>query len=315
MSGTVVIGAGIAGLTCARALVTAGESVLVVDKGRGIGGRMATRRVDRPEGELRFDHGAQYVTARDPAFAALLEGMPRSVAVWDDGAEHPHHVGLPGMSGLVHAMAANLDVRRGMAITEIHPATDKWQVMTSTEVFEASRVILTVPSPQVAALIGANHPLVPSLEPVEIAPCLTLMAAFPLTAAALLVSRKQPDHPLAFIARDSSKPGRPQAATTWVAQASPDWSAEHLEEDKAQIADRMLPLLCQAIGADPETALHMDAHRWRYARVITPLGKPFLRDGTGTLYLGGDWCLGPRVEAAWTSGLAIAQDILGHDYA
>ena len=76
------------------------------------------------------------------------------------------------------------------------------------------------------------------------APCLTLMAAFPADAPAPFVSRKPADGPLAFIARDSSKPGAPASAVTWVAQAGPDWSAAHLEADKEEIARRMLPLLC-----------------------------------------------------------------------
>ena len=118
MTRTLVIGAGMAGIACARALQDAGQPVRVIDKGRGIGGRMATRRADTPAGALRFDHGAQYVTARDPAFAALLDGTP-AAAVWDDGAAHPHYVGLPGMSGLPRAMAEGLDVATGSRSTPI----------------------------------------------------------------------------------------------------------------------------------------------------------------------------------------------------
>ena len=314
MSGTIVIGAGMAGIACARALHDAGQAVRVIDKGRGIGGRMATRRADTVAGVLRFDHGAQYVTARDPAFDALLAGMPEA-AIWDDGATHPHYVGLPGMSGLPRAMAAGLDVTSGVEVTAIRPFDTGWQVTAGADVFAADRVVVTVPVPQVAPLIGADNPLVPALSPVEMAPCLTLMAAFPAGDRAPFVSRTPPDGPLAFIVRDSSKPNRSQAATTWVAQASPAWSAAHIEEDKTQIADRMLPLLCAAIGTDPNAALHADAHRWRHARVTTPLGRPFLRDATGTLHLGGDWCLGARVAAAWKSGTAIARDILGGGHA
>ena len=65
-----VIGAGIAGLIAARALRAAGHRVLVLDKGRGVGGRMATRRI---EGGV-FDHGAQFVTVRDPRFQQIVEG-------------------------------------------------------------------------------------------------------------------------------------------------------------------------------------------------------------------------------------------------
>ena len=141
-------------------------------------------------------------------------------------------------------------------------------------------------------------------------PCLTLMAT--VKAPARFVTREDPDDPLAWIAQDSGKPGRPAGdAVSWVAQAGQGFSAEHLEEDPVAIAALMLPLLCDRLGVSPDTVVHAAAHRWRYARVAAPLGQPFLRDPDATLYLGGDWCIGPRVEAAWTSGAAIADDLLG----
>lgn len=310
MTRTLVIGAGMAGIACARALRDAGRPVRVIDKGRGIGGRMATRRAETSAGQpLRFDHGAQYVTARDPGFAALLTASA-AAALWADGAAHPHYVGLPGMSGLPRALADGLDVSLGVEVAEVRRAGAIWQVATRDTVIEAEHVVLAVPAPQVAPLIGADHPLAARLEAVEIAPCLTLMAAFPADAPAPFVSRKLSEGPLAFIARDSSKPGRPGGAVAWVAQASPGWSAAHLEQDRQEMARRMLPPLCAEIGAAADSALHVAAHRWRYARVTAPLGKAFVRDASGTLHLGGDWCLGPRVEAAWASGTAIAADIM-----
>ncbi|MEH6725973.1 MAG: hypothetical protein V7703_07410 [Hyphomicrobiales bacterium] len=95
-----------------------------------------------------------------------------------------------------------------------------------------------------------------------------------------------------------------------MAHANPQWSAEHLEADPETIAQLILPLLCERLGVDASTATHAVAHRWRYALVSKPLGSPFLRNAGSTLYLGGDWCINARIEAAWTSGNAIALDIL-----
>ena len=308
-SDVLVIGAGMAGITCARALAGAGQSVVVLDKGRGIGGRIATRRVALPAGEVSFDHGAQYVNPRDAGFARELEQA--GAARWQDGADAPHLVGAPGMTALARAMAAGLDIRQSCEVTALVQAGDGWQVSTAQGVFLAPRVIITIPAPQLAGLLGADHPLLESVAALRMQPCLTLMAAFPPDSPRPFMHRYDTAHPLAWIAQNSSKPARSTVATTWVAQAGADWSGAHLELTPDQIAADMLPLLCDAIGADPGHATYASAHRWRYARVAQPLGQPFLHSADRSLYLGGDWCLGTRVEDAWASGRAIARAILG----
>ena len=132
-----------------------------------------------------------------------------------------------------------------------------------------------------------------------------------IAAPAPFITRQDPDDPLSWIAQDSSKPGRPQGlGALWVAQADEAFSAAHLDHSAEQIAALMLPLLCDRLGVAPDRVTHAAAHRWRYARVTQALGQPFVRSADATLYLGGDWCIGPRVEAAWTSGTAIAKAIL-----
>ena len=165
-----------------------------------------------------------------------------------------------------------------------------------------------MPVPQVSGLLGADHPLVAALDAVRIAPCLTLMAA--VTAPAPFITRSDADDPLSWIAQDSTKPGRPQEQTLWVAQAGEAFSLAHLEDDPTTLTARMLPLLCDRLGVSLGQVTHATTHRWRYARVTQPLGQPFLRSDDASLYLGGDWCIGPRAEAAWDSGTAIATDIL-----
>ncbi len=307
MTPVVVIGAGIAGLACARRLAQAGVPTLVLDKGRGIGGRVATRRAEG----MQFDHGAQYVTAREEGFVALLRDLAAqgAVAPWADGTGRSHNVGTPGMSALAKALGTGLDVRQNALVSRVQPVAGGWQLRVGDADLAAARVVITVPAPQVAGLLGADHPLVAPLAGVRLAPCLTLMAG--IAGPAPFVTRKDPDDPLAWIAQDSSKPGRPSGAVTaWVAQAGEAFSVEHLEKDPTQIAALMLPLLCDRLGAAPDSVAHAVAHRWRYARVTQALGQPFLRSADATLYLGGDWCIGPRVEAAWTSGTAIAEDLL-----
>ena len=303
-----VIGAGMAGLSCARRLAAAGLSPVIFDKGRGVGGRLATRRTF--EG-LQFDHGAQYVTARKDGFRELLADMrqARVADVWEDSACSKRFVGTPGMTALAKHLAEGLDVRANVKISNISGSTAGWIVTTGAEKLNFQRVVITAPAQQAAVLLGPTHALAADLEAVEINPCLTLMAAFGSGQPEPFVTRRDPEDPLSWIALNSAKPARP-APPCWVAQAGPKWSAAHLEAAPAVIAQQMLRLLCDRLGTDPTTVRYAVAHRWRYANVAEPLGRPFLRDETGTLYLGGDWCLEARVEAAWTSGVAIAQDML-----
>jgi renalase len=268
---------------------------------------MATRRV----GEMQFDHGAQYVTARDLGFAAVVRDLQAqgAAAVWQDGSDTDRLVGVPGMSGFARAMAAGLDVRQLAKVTSINADGQGWSVHVADVAHSFDAVVITAPAPQIAGLLGDTHPMVADLSSIQFAPCLTLMAA--VDAPPAFVIRSEASDPLAWTAQDSSKPGRPQGGPTlWVAQASPEFSARYLEDDAPDIVARMLPLLCDRLRVPAIRVIHAEAHRWRYARVTVPLGQPFLRSN-GTLYAGGDWCIGPRVEAAWISGDAIAKDILG----
>ncbi len=305
-----IIGAGMAGLACAQRLARAGHAPLVLDKGRGIGGRLATRRVALAQGEISFDHGAQYLTARDPGFVADLHNLGPACAAWDDGASARRLVGVPGMSSVPRAMAVGLAIQLGRQVTAVRAVAGGWQIDIGATCIETRHLVMTVPAPQAAALLGEGHPLHRQIAGVVMAPCLTLMAAFPAEAPRPFRSCTSEDQPLAWIAQDSSKPGRRDTPTTWVAQASTGWSARHLEDTPEAIAGRMLPILAAAIDVAPGSALYAAAHRWRYARTIAPLGAPFLRGDDGTLHVGGDWCLGARVEAAWASGTAIADAII-----
>lgn len=305
----VVIGSGIAGLAAARRLADAGRAPVILDKGRGIGGRVATRRA----GALQFDHGAQYVTAKGDAFAAVLDRLAAddALAPWLalDGTGR-RRVGRPGMTGLARGLAAGLDLRQGVEVTSLRPVARGWRIGTGPETLEAAQVIVTVPAPQIAALIGADHPLAGAVAPVRFDPCLTLMAAT-LGPEAPFVARSDAQDPLSWIAQDASKPGRAGgAAVTWVAQAGPDFSRAHLEDAPDAIAARMLPMLCDRLGLGADRVIHAVAHRWRFARVSQPLDQPFLAEAGGRLRLAGDWCLGARIEAAWTSGRAAADDLL-----
>jgi predicted NAD/FAD-dependent oxidoreductase len=108
-----------------------------------------------------------------------------------------------------------------------------------------------------------------------------------------------------WISGEHTKPKR-AADAAWVAQATPDWSRDHLEDHPAAVRGLLLAHLGVVAGPLPPIR-HASAHRWRYARARTPLNEPYLLDETLRLGVCGDWCLGDRLEDAYVSGLALGQ--------
>ena len=123
-----IVGAGMAGLSCAQELQRRGHDPVLFDKGRGPGGRMSTRRIDTPLGEAAFDHGAQYLTARDPAFVAQVERWADAghVARWP-AAGPDAWVGTPAMNAPIRAMAQRCDVRWNTRVETLHHDGD-WRI-------------------------------------------------------------------------------------------------------------------------------------------------------------------------------------------
>ncbi len=304
-----IVGSGLAGLVCGNRLAAAGLSPVVFDKGRGPGGRLATRRAG--DG-VQFDHGAQYLAARETGFAEFLAAARAAGAVarWDFSPEETGYVGSPGMNGLAKHLARGLDLRQGTEVKSIVRQGKDWKLVLEQGAESFDCVICTAPAPQIRALLDKNDPVGTAIDQVRFAPCWTLMVAMPKRALPKFTVLRDPDDATAWIAHDGSKPGR-GGADCWVAQANAAWSRQHIELDRTEIIRLMLPRLCAALGREPSEALHVAAHRWRYALVSQALGQPFASHPDGTLFAGGDWALGARAEAAWVSGTAIADAILG----
>ncbi|WP_448659068.1 NAD(P)/FAD-dependent oxidoreductase [Sphingomonas sp. CJ99] len=305
-----IIGAGMAGLSAADALAAAGHGVTLFDKGRGPGGRMSTRRMALPEGtEVQFDHGAQYFTARDTEFAATVEGWADAgvVARWPVAGDDAW-VGTPGMNAVIRAMAAAHDVHWGARIDALVADGAGWRLTGASEARAFDTVVIAVPAEQVAALASPHLPeLAAAAEATRSDPCWTMMAAFP-ERVAIEADTIRNAGAIGWAARNSAKPGR-TGPETWVVQGSPTWSTEHLEADAPAIADALLAeLAAHAASPLPQLKL-LTAHRWRYAR-SGGHGATAIWDAEARIGACGDWLIGPRVEAAWRSGRALASRII-----
>lgn len=297
---------------------------MVFEKSRGLGGRLATRRTSRDAkaDDPVFDHGGQFFTARSEVFLSWLQTVRDENAVqnWDPdgksalrGSEDPWLVGTPVMNALLKPLSGDLDIRLETEITSARRAGGLWEIRSSTsdlpQFFDI--LICTAPAPQAERLLAAEPGIAPALANVVIAPCWAFMVAFDQRFDPGFEVKRAVSDDIDWIARDSSKPARSTNADCWILHFSPSWSANNLEIDKEAAATKMVSLFQTALPdcLIPEFT-YRAAHRWRYAKTITPLGAPFLSSSDQTLYIGGDWCLGARVEYGFDSGRAIATSLI-----
>jgi len=324
-----------AGVACARTLVQAGHAVTLFEQAHEAGGR--SRSVATPCGS--FDAGAQYFTVRDARFTQALATVAGLCRPWSASAVRvldaagrvvcaapppgePHWVAQPTMGALVAAWAEPLAragrLRCGHAITRLDREGAHWHLACGDaparqgEGFDA--VVLALPAPQVLALLaasGVQASWAAALQPVAIAPCWTLLLAFAQAVRPGLTTlgpqwnaARSTHHRIAWLARESSKPGRSQIER-WTVQASPEWSEEHLHDSPARVHDKLLKAFAEVTGirAAPSDAQVL---LWHHAQTRTPLGRAFAWDGAASLGACGDWCLGHRLEDAFVSGLELA---------
>lgn len=319
-----IVGAGMAGLVCARSLAIEGHLVRVFDKARGVGGRMSTRRA----GSSRFDHGAQYFTVRDQRFARWVETWRREeiVAQWQvevavlgraggqtSAPRIERFVGVPGMNALCRHLAHDLDVALERRIGKLERSGDHWRLLSEdgTDLGVHDFAVVSAPAPQTAELLEIAAPVMARrAAEVEMAPCWAAMASFTSPLDVGFEAAFVHDSPLSWVARNASKPARPDGEA-WVLHASPEWSHEHLEIDRRDAARHLLDAFRDAVGNLSSTPSHLDAHRWRYALPVDPLPELCLFDAELGLAACGDWCGGARVEGAFVSGQTVADRILG----
>lgn len=303
-----IVGAGIAGLACAERLKADGIEVVLFDKGKRPGGRLSTLQID----DMAWDFGCQYVKPGSAAFMRQVAAWTDAglLAPWPEGPEGAM-VGMPRMNALVAAQCTKHDVRFNSLVQRIESDGLSW-FLSGPGLCEGpfAALAIAIPSEQAAPLLSL-HDLAMAREAASARsrPCWTAMVAFgqPLAGVpAYLQDRGL----IAWAARNNSKPGR-GATECWVIQAGAEWSQQHLELDREEVAKRLFAAFeLECARALPEPRF-LKAHRWRFALAFGQHGtnqwNPQLRLGAC-----GDWCMGPQVEGAWLSGVELAEKIAAH---
>lgn len=334
-SSCLIVGAGISGLLAATELARAGWSVTVLDKGRGVGGRMATRRLEAngsPTGT--FDHGAQFFTVRGERFGGLVEGWLREGVVeeWSRGFAdangnanedgHPRYRCTGGMTGLCKHLARTegLDVHTGERVVGVNRRAGGWEAACESGRREgAGALLVTAPAPQALGLVegaeGVSNEVRTALGRVAYDPCLALMAL--LEEGPEVVPEpggmQVKGEPLDWIS-DNRRKGISEAQAITI-HAGPRWSREHYDLPEEEVTDKLLLFASERLGHNLKPRLAATSlQRWRYSWITRPHPEPCLVGSENPLLVfAGDGFGSPKVEGAAMSGLAAADWLLGRE--
>ena len=306
----VVVGAGVAGLMAAQSLVKNGHDVVVVDKGRSPGGRLATRRIDN----ATLDHGAQFFTVRESLFESHVAEWIASgvVTEWCRGFDSttqnndgfPRYRGVRGMTDIAKHLAQGLDVRcNTLAFSIARGATSKWQLkIDDGSVLDADAIIVTCPLPQAyALLVTASIELPESMLRTEYDRTICLLAVLNQSSAVANPGGLQnPDETFSFIADNAIKGISSAVALTM--HANPQFSLEHWDTSTDDVQRLLLERASPWIG--DATVITSQIKKWRLATPLTIWPERYWANDM--IVLAGDAFGGPKIEGAALSGLAAA---------
>jgi len=306
----VVVGAGIAGLIAAQSLSKSGHDVVVVDKGRSPGGRIATRRID----DATLDHGAQFFTVRDSLFESHVSEWIASgvVTEWCRGFDttaqnndgYPRYRGVHGMTDIAKHLAQGLDVRcNTLAFSIARGVTSKWQLkIDDGSVLDADAIIVTCPLPQAyALLVTADIELPESMLRTEYDRTICLLAVLNQSSAVTKPGGLQhPDETFSFIADNAIKGISSAVALTM--HANPQFSLDHWDTSTDDVQHLLLERAKPWIG--DATVITSQIKKWRLATPLTIWPERYW--AKDMIVLAGDAFGGPKIEGAALSGLSAA---------
>jgi renalase len=316
---TLIIGSGLAGLSAANRLTAQGLNVVVIDKGRGVGGRLAARRI----GDAVFDHGAQFFTARSEQFKTCVNQWIKSGVAeqWYQSYPgqpngHPRYRGVPTMVSVAKYLAKDQTVIQSTSALELNHDGYNWIVkLEPEESIVARSVIITSPVPQTLDLLNKGNSqltsgIIERLQKIQYESCIAVMAVLDATSTledpgALAID----EGPIAWISDNHKKGASPLPALT--IHASGEFSQANFNRDRNEVGKELIELARPLFGSAPVSDFQV--HGWLYSKPTTTDDEAsFLLSEDlemPPLVLAGDAFAGPRFEGAVLSGWSAAEQL------
>lgn len=318
-----IVGAGICGLSAARALVAGGHQAVLYEKSRGVGGRIATRREDG----FTWDTGATTIAPRGRSLGAVLTEELDTTDLVEitmpiyihEGLRvmpgHPNRMGpryayKSGIRSLPKLLAEGLDVRTECQVEEIARTDTGFRILG--EDYDA--VVLTPPVPQTATLLWSLNESRP-LAAATYRPCLSVNVGVaapnpPASYHALIDADRR--HPMTWLSLESIKaPGRaPEGHSAFGMQFSPTFSVEHYRNSDAELVEIAGSFLDRLYGPEYRTAVASTVMRWKYSQPIGIADFGEVNPSGSRIIIASDGLLGGHMEDAFEVGKMAAARLM-----
>ena len=318
-----IIGAGLAGLTCATALQGMVDNLRIFEKNIFPGGRISRFRA----GGYEFNHGAQFFTVNNPLFWNIVsawqdEGIVRPWEGWivelqkgqiiNSDMATQRFVGVPRMQKIVENLTRHCDLATSTNIAELeHQESGGWRLFTERGDYQGlfDIVIVATTAQQAVELCRPVARISEAADNVDMTVCWSVMVAFerslnlPYDAAFVL------DSPLSWISRYQNAE-RDGGADCWVLHASPEWSQQYVASFRGRVMNALLDAFWEATDIPVHKPVSTSVHCWKPAIPINPINEDSLFDESMAIGACGDWCTAPRIEGAVLSGFSMADRVM-----
>ena len=315
----IVIGGGITGLITATMLQRKGIQVTVLDKGRGVGGRLATRRLSQGDStEGIFDYGAQYFSVKNHQFQIWVDDWLRQgvITEWCQGFGEkegkPRYRGINGTRGIAKHLAKDLHVHTSTKVTKVS-YDQQWLLETEhNQYYQGDVLVMTPPVPQSLALLDASQIVLDpdirsSLKQIEYHSCLAVLALLekpsniPAPGGIALE-----DDSLIWLGDNYQKGISPNGYAVTL-HATPEFSDAHWDKNHTEIADQLFSAASKYLSLP---VIKYQVHRWRYSLPKTFYSEPCLTLSELPLVMAGDAFVAPTIEGAVLSGIAAGDSVI-----
>ena len=318
-----IIGAGIAGTTCAYQCSKKNYDVTLFDKSRGVSGRSTSKRWDQTTG-IAIDMGVPYIHEGELSknvgiYETLIEN--NTLTEWtlnlnknNEISTMKTYVGYPKMNSIARFLGTSIAIESQAKVNSIK-YTNKWEVFADEKSWGGFDIlILAIPAAQYNLVSGIPNDILKQSESITYQAVNTLLLEM---RSPLWFENYHEDiintPYIRTVIADYQKPGREKQRFTYAIHSQPSWATKTFDDlSKDETEEILINEILTRYKRDSSLILNTLCHRWRYAQLaghLETLQKKFIKAKNSPLYACGDWCNGHLYTSALESGYHLAESL------